>query len=349
MSENKHLTPVWIAYVDGKRLDTEHEGALKRVTINHRLNGVSTFSMLFDSSAVKIRDKGAITLESEISIHLGYKDDVSEIFKGEVTGFRALLQEYGTETLEVTGCNALHRLNHGARYRNFEEKTPGAMIKEILDSYSLKAEVDDFGPSYPFFAQQGQTDLDFVLKMAGTYGKDVFAHGTSVYVADEITVNSDEVIFEWGKSLVSFEAEEDLTRLVSDATHIGWDGMKNESFSGPAKLADISLKIGGSNDWTKVSKGGGGKWMASTVDSSLVDADDAKAAALGFLQRNSFLFARARGTAEGNHKLLPGMRVTVKMAGEAFSGEYVADAVSHQFDYRNGYRTEFSLKRNMSP
>lgn len=26
---NKHLTPVWIVYVDGKRLDTEHEGALK--------------------------------------------------------------------------------------------------------------------------------------------------------------------------------------------------------------------------------------------------------------------------------------------------------------------------------
>lgn len=27
---NKHLTPVWIVYVDGKHLDTDHEGALKK-------------------------------------------------------------------------------------------------------------------------------------------------------------------------------------------------------------------------------------------------------------------------------------------------------------------------------
>ena len=27
--ENKTLTPVWICYVDGKRLDTKHEGVLK--------------------------------------------------------------------------------------------------------------------------------------------------------------------------------------------------------------------------------------------------------------------------------------------------------------------------------
>ncbi len=349
MSENKHLTPVWIAYVDGKRLDTEHEGALRRVSVHQRLNGISTFSMVFDSSAVKLRDKGLISLESEISIHLGYKDDVAEVFKGEVLGFRAILQEYGTETLEVTGCNALHRLSHGARYRNFEEKTPGAMIKEIVDSYSLKAEVDDFGPTHPFYSQQGVTDLDFVLRLAESYGKEVYAQGDTVYVADEITVNTDEVIFEWGKSLVSFEAEEDLTRLVSDATSVGWDGMKNESFSGQAKVADLAVKIGGSNDWTGVSKGGGGKWMASSVEGALLDADDAKATALGFLQKNSFLFGRARGTAEGNHKFLPGMRATIKMAGEAFSGEYVADSVSHLFDHRNGFRTDFSLKRNMSP
>ena len=36
MGENKHLTPVWIVYVDGKRLDTDHEGALERIVIDDR-------------------------------------------------------------------------------------------------------------------------------------------------------------------------------------------------------------------------------------------------------------------------------------------------------------------------
>ena len=48
--ENKTLTPVWIVYVDGKRLDTKHEGALKKIVVNDRLNGVGTFSLLFDVS-----------------------------------------------------------------------------------------------------------------------------------------------------------------------------------------------------------------------------------------------------------------------------------------------------------
>ena len=32
-NENKTLVPVWIVYVDGKRLDTKHEGALKKIVV----------------------------------------------------------------------------------------------------------------------------------------------------------------------------------------------------------------------------------------------------------------------------------------------------------------------------
>ena len=58
MGENKHLTPVWIVYVDGKRLDTDHEGALERIVIDDKLNGVGTGVLEFDSSMIKIRDSG---------------------------------------------------------------------------------------------------------------------------------------------------------------------------------------------------------------------------------------------------------------------------------------------------
>ena len=36
--ENRTLTPVWIAYVDGMRLGTGYEGALKRIRIHDRLD-----------------------------------------------------------------------------------------------------------------------------------------------------------------------------------------------------------------------------------------------------------------------------------------------------------------------
>ena len=44
--ENKNLTPVWIAYVDGKRLSTDYEGALRKIYINDRLDFIGTASLL---------------------------------------------------------------------------------------------------------------------------------------------------------------------------------------------------------------------------------------------------------------------------------------------------------------
>jgi phage protein D len=349
MSENKHLTPVCIVYVDGSRLDVKHEGALRSVTINDRLNDISTFSILFDTAEVKARESGLIKLESGVSIHLGYKDDVEEVFSGEVTAFRGIFPEYGTEQLEVTGCSALHKLSHAAHFRSFEEKPVSDIIKGLIDSYSLKAEVDDFGAAQAFSTEDGQTDYDYILKQAYAYGKQVFAAGNTIYVGNEITVRTDEIIYEWGKSLIKFEAAQDIRKLVSGVDYIGWDYLKNESFAGNAALQDIPLKIGGPNDWTKISKGGGGKFGETRITLNVKDADDAKKIAAGILQTNSFSFGYAAGGGEGNYKLRPGMRVTIKMTGESFDGEYIADTVTHHFDYRDGYTTEFTLKRNMCP
>ncbi len=349
MSAEKHLTPVWIVYADGKRLDVEHEGALRKIAVNDRLNGISTFSLVFDTSAVKIRDKGVISLESQISIHLGYKDDVGEVFKGEVLGFRAILPEYGAEQLEVTGSNVLHKLNHARHSISFEQKKPSDIIKGIIESYSLKAEVEDFGSARIFTSEQGYSDYEYILKLAESYGKDIYAYDSTIYAGSEIKVRTDEIIFEWGKSLISFEAEENIKTALSGVTYIGWDSMKNEAFSGNAVIDNIPLIIGGSVNWTGISKGGNGKWEETITDQEIIDADDARQQAEGALQKNSYNFSKARGIAEGNYKLIPGMRVMIKMAGESFSGEYIAESVTHQFDYKGGYKTEFSLKRNALP
>ena len=109
MAENKHLTPVWIVYVDGKRLDTEHEGALLNINVTDMVNGISTCLLTFNTSAVDLRTKGTFALESKITIHLGYKDDCAEVFNGEITAFHTVLKENGGDILEVKGANVLHK------------------------------------------------------------------------------------------------------------------------------------------------------------------------------------------------------------------------------------------------
>jgi hypothetical protein len=347
MSANSHLTPVCIIYVDGSRLDVEHEGALRSVTIQDRLNGISTFTLSFDSSGAKLYDKGLIKLESEVSIHLGYKDDVEEVFSGEVVEFQEILPEQGTDTLEVTGCNVLHKLAHGFQTRNYEEKSLSEIIKGMIDGYGLKAAVEDFGGVQAFSSEDKQSDYEYILENANAYGKQVFAAGNTVYVGSEISVRTDEIIYERGKSLIKFKGIQSLHGVLSGIDTIGWNYLKNESFVGHASLGDIPLKVGGSKDWTGASKGGGGKFIETRINHCIKDVDDAKQFSIGILQNNSFRFSSATGSGEGNYKLRPGMRVMIKMTGTGSEGEYIANEVTHRFDYQDGYTTEFSLRRNM--
>jgi len=349
MSENKHLTPVWIIYADGRRLDAEHEGALRSITVKDALNGISEFYIVFDTAEVKVREKGLFSFESEISIRLGYKDDVEEVFRGEALGFRGIYPENGGEQLEVRGGGALHRLEHGTRYLSYENKTPSEIIKGILESYSLKGEVDDISASHEFQSEENMTDYEYLTEQARSHGKQLYADGLTVYVKDEITARTDEIIYEWGKSLKSFEAAQDIDGLLSRVEYIGWDSLKNESFSGSASLDDIAVRIGGGSDWSAVSKGGGGKSAETRVDMNCKDTDEAKKLSAGRLQVNSYQFGYAHGKGEGNYKLRPGMRVVIKAVGEAFEGEYMCETVTHLFDRKNGYSSEFTLKRNMCP
>jgi murein DD-endopeptidase MepM/ murein hydrolase activator NlpD len=74
---------------------------------------------------------------------------------------------------------------------------------------------------------------------------------------------------------------------------------------------------------------------------------NAKQKVIGYMQKNSFWFSQARAKTEGNYKIRPGMRVTLKMIGAKFEGEYIAEEVLHKFSYTDGYTTTLALKRNM--
>ena len=348
MSQNTRLVPVWIVYADGKRLDTRHEGALRRITINDRLCGVGSFSLFFDTAEAPVRDLGLLGFGSRVSVHLGYKDAAEEVFAGELLGFRTMLSGDAPAMLEVTGASPLHRLQRGRHSRGFENKTPAEIIKNIAGLYGLGCEAEDFGSKHEFTASREETDLEFILRLASSYAKEVYAFNSKLHVAGEVTVRNDEVIYEWGKSLIEFEAEETIRGLFPAMNVTGRDIGKNETFSARAGLSTLPLRVGGGRPWTELAPGPVSAWEGFTHGARLKDTEEARQYAAALLSNNSFRFGRAQGSGEGNPKLLPGMRVNIKAAGAGASGEYIAMAVSHRFDYSSGYRTDFTLKRNMS-
>ena len=343
-----HLVPVWIVYVDGERLDPMYEGTLERIVVDDQLDVVGSAVLEFDSSKIKIRDSGTFSLESYVSVHLGYKDDCEQVFAGEVTEFKGDFSEYGHERVKVVCKNCLHKLQNALQSLSFEAKSPAAVLKERLGVYGLKGEIEDFGAVRNYFVESGLSDYEYLLQTARKYGKTVYGYEDTVYIKDEVTVSNEEVILEWGKSLISFRCSENLKEQLSGCTFAGWDENNCEGITGSAGLSDIPVKVGGGKTWEDNSKGASGTWKTVFMADDLYDNEDAKNRAIGYLQNISMEYQTGVGKCEGNRHVFPGMRVTIKYVGEHFSGEYIAERVVHEVSVNGPFTTEVYVKRNMT-
>lgn len=219
------------------------------------------------------------------------------------------------------------------------------MIETILDKYNLKADVANFGRRKAFRRAAELTDLELILEIAGTYGKDIYCRDKKVYVKDEMMLQKEEIIYEWGKNLIEFQAQDDPNGQVGGIRYQGWDKNKREGFWEVKKISEIEKKIGGGKDWTKLSKDGESR-IDTVMDLSVADRAEAAELALGMLQKRSFKYIRGDGRGIGNHELMAGDRVKMKQVGPLYSGEYIAENVTHLLTPEDGYVTEFTLKRN---
>ena len=80
----------------------------------------------------------------------------------------------------------------------------------------------------------------------------------------------------------------------------------------------------------------------------MFDNEDAKNRAKGYLQNLSMTYQTGECKCEGNYRIHPGMRVSVKYVGDYYSGEYIANHVIHEFSVYGGFTTTVYVKRNMT-
>ena len=303
-------------------------------------------SLLFGIPPADFCNDGTFTIGSEVSIHLGYKDDVQEVFAGEVTGFAPRLDEYSAPLMEVKMHSKLHRLDKGTRCASFEHKTPAGIIRDIVQGYNLNADVEEFGPEYNYIEQKNFTDYGYIMYLAGKYGKTVYCHGNTVHVKTEIAPTDDDVVLEWGKTIISARTKTDLAAQLSAVTATGWDMRKCSGFTATATMKDVPLKIGGEYSWEDNAKGYDSHKVGQLSSSSFTDEKDAMEVARSVLLGRSLQFQSCEAKTEGNCRIRPGNRLTVKYLGKHSDGEYLVQSVEHDFSVQDGYFTTCHLKRN---
>ena len=240
----------------------------------------------------------------------------------------------------------LHRLNKGTRCASFEHKTPAGIIRDIVQGYNLNADVEEFGSEYNYIEQKNFTDYGYIMYLAGKYGKSVYCHGNTVHVKTEIAPTDDDVVLEWGKTIISARTKTDLAAQLSAVTATGWDMRKCSGFTATATMKDVPLKIGGEYCWEDNAKGYDSHKVWQLSSSSFTDEKDAMEVARSVLLGRSLQFQSCDIKTQGNYRIKPGNRLTVKYLGRHSDGEYLVQSVEHDLSVQDGYFTTCHLKRN---
>ena len=273
-------------------------------------------------------------------------DDVEEVFVGEVTEIAPRFEEYNAPSMEVKIQTKLNELKKGHKCKSFENKTPASIIKDIVSKYDLTPDVEDFGPENIYTEQYNLTDYDYITYLADKYGKFIYCYNNTVYVKTEISPTNDDVVLEWGKTLISARTEINLRNQLSAVTATGWDVMKCEGFAATATMKDVPLKIGGEYCWEDNSRGYDPRKVEQISSPDFTDESDAMEIAKAVILKRSLQFQTCEAKTEGNYHIRPGNRITIKYLGKESDGEYLVSSVEHTFNVQEGYFTTCHLKRN---
>ena len=197
-----------------------------------------------------------------------------------------------------------------------------------------------------YIEQASYTDYGYIMYLAGKYGKTVYCQGNTVHVKTEITPTDDDVVLEWGKTIISARTKTDLAAQLSAVTATGWDMRKCSGFTATATMKDVPLKIGGEYCWEDNAKGYDSHKVGQLSSSSFTDEKDAMEVARSVLLGRSLQFQSCEAKTEGNCRIRPGNRLTVKYLGRHSDGEYLVYSVEHSLSAQYGYFTTCHLKRN---
>jgi phage protein D len=345
-TELKNLVPGFVVYLNGSRFTAEQEMSVKQIVVEDRVDSISTFTLTLSDASRQWTDSDDLAEGSKVKILVGYKDDVEEVGLGEVTGINPQFRMNSDDLVVVKGCNLVHRLLRGKKTRSFNEMTDVDIIKQIADEGSVKVDVSDIGIDHLFTMQHNQTNYDYLAAMVRKYDCKMYVKDEKLSIKKIGDESSDEVIVEWGKTLLEFNVQADTSTLLSEVEVRGWDNEKGEVITGTAKTSDLKKTFDKNTFGGDIVKKNFGDAKMIVVDNAITDQNSADALSLDIISNNSSSYVRGTGKAEGNNKIHAGMLIELKELGTRFSGKYFVESTRHVLDVSSGYNTYFTVSRN---
>lgn len=292
------------------------------VVVDRALNAPASLQVeLADASAVQGLKAGASV---ELALSKGTPGGAPVVvFQGEVVGIEFVVVD-GRGALAVRAADRLHRLAGPTRQRLLVKSRASDVFQALAADLGIQATIDATATQHEFIVQAGETDLEFLLRLALAEGRCVLVDGGRLLVK----------ALAGGSDPPSTVAVADLRSLRVSQNMQGISGVKVVGWG-----------------WTKAAVAGQGEVPATgeappysagkreVLDAPTTTSESAVALAKSLATWQQLMGWTGEGSTFALPDLKPGGKVKITGAGDRHSRDYFVWRVVHRVDDAGGHTT----------
>ncbi|XID90228.1 phage late control D family protein [Paenibacillaceae bacterium WGS1546] len=283
-----------------------------------------------------------IDVGKSVVVKMGYTDKLVTMFDGIVTGVALDYPSGSQPTVGVTCMDRSMLMMRSVQSNVWHDMKVSDVVKQIGAKYGFQLRVKDTGDQVPTIEQFKKSDFHFLREQAENEFCEFFVLGQTLYFRDPDAVVSPVVTLMYGKNLISYSADVDISKQVSQIVVRGYDRKTHkpvEAKSGPIDLIGTNGRAGADIMNTLSRHLIEYVYLNSTTQLKAKKIADAK-----FKERSMDLVT-GQGESIGIPELRAGRFVKLEGLGPKFDQPMLIGGATHTID-GGGYSTSFTVKGN---
>jgi phage protein D len=289
---------------------------------------------------------------SPVEIYMGYGDrtKLDLMVTGVLTELSTSFPSSGLPQLTLSGYDNSYCLTKGTASQNWTDKKDSDVVREIAKDYNLTPKVEDTQVVQPTINRSQESAAQFITRLANRNGFEFFVAQKDLVFRKPASDQKGVIELAWGRGLVSFSPEINLSEQVTQVEVYGWNIQKKEPIVGKARKGDEPGRDP-SRESGK-SRASGAEYLQKVCRDSeatlrvrepVFSQQEADQRARAILKRRAEGFVGGRGESIGIPDIRANVNVSLKGLGDFFDTTFYVHQATHTVD-TSGYRTTFEVK-----
>lgn len=346
------FVPAYRILVDGKDLLTNFYMEIASVQVDNTLKGADRFAFTVNSTFnFESREfehlQTTFAFGKPVEIYMGYTGKLSLklMLRGMITSVQTSFPSSGLPQINVSGYDLSYPMTKGKRSDSWTDRTDTEIVKLVAARYGLQTTTEDTKVKQPKTEQSQESDFQLLEKLAERNGFEMYVFDKTLYFQAPKNNVPATVTLEWGKGLVSFAPEINISEQISKVEVRGWDVQKKTEIVGVAKSGDEPGRESGRRS--------GAEYLKSVVKDDdagslkiripVFSKQEAELRAKAILKTRSEMFVQGSGESIGLPEIMADTNIELLGLGKLFSKTYYVDQSTHTIS-TSGYKTSFKVK-----